>query len=135
MKIEKESQFINKPSIQGATGDRKRERIFELSLPALVKGKNAFGKFFEEKTEIRSISAQEVHLFLRNPVQIGNQLKIIINVPPTVMLVHPIRMELYGQVSQVEMKKLGRNKFQQIIMDLDSRYQIRPEASSHNLSY
>lgn len=134
MKTDKESQITNKPSIQGVTGDRKRERIFELSLPALVKGKNAFGKSFEEKAEIKSISAQEAHLFLRTPVQIGNELKLTLNIPATFMLVHPIKMELFGQVSRVEMRKLGRNKLQLVIIDLESRYHIWPETPDLNLS-
>jgi len=37
MKTEKDLAIKNKPSIQGVTGDRKRERLLELSLPALVK--------------------------------------------------------------------------------------------------
>ncbi|MBC7364983.1 MAG: hypothetical protein H5U07_10685 [Candidatus Aminicenantes bacterium] len=129
---EKDSQFKNKPSIQGVTGDRKRERLLKLSLPALVKGQNALGRSFEEKTEIKAISAEQAHLFLRNPVQVGSQLLLIINVPATVMLLHPIRMELSGQVSKVEMKKIGRRNFQQLVLKLQPHYKIRTQVASNN---
>jgi hypothetical protein len=132
MKTEKDLAIKNKPSIQGVTGDRKRERLLELSLPALVKGQNAFGRSFEENAEIKAISAEQAQLLLRNPVQVGSQLRLVINVPATVMLVHPIRMELCGQVSKVEMKKIGRRNFQQLVLKLQSRYEIRPQTANDN---
>ncbi|MGB9836223.1 MAG: hypothetical protein ACPLRX_05740 [Candidatus Saccharicenans sp.] len=134
MKPEKIVRFNHNPSIQGVTGDRKRERLLELSLPALVKGTNAYGKKFEELTEIKSISAEQAHLLLKTPVQVGSQVNLTVDIPTTVMLGKPIRLELSGQVAKVEMKKAGRKTFQQVVLELKPEYRIEPKETGQNLT-
>ena len=48
------------PSTQGATAAGKKERTFDLSLPASVKGLDAAGRKFDERSAVCAISAQEV---------------------------------------------------------------------------
>src|SRR4030065_6407 len=66
---EKEEPF--KPSIHGASKDGKRERAFELSLPALVTGMDALENRFREKTLITSISSEEETIWLSSQVLVG----------------------------------------------------------------
>ena len=61
---EKEVAF--KPSIHGASKEGKRERAFELSLPALVIGMDTLENRFREKTQITSISSEEATVWLRS---------------------------------------------------------------------
>ena len=65
---------MNIESIQGASRAGKRERAFELSLPAVVTGMDAAGKRFEERTDIYSISAQEASFRLQTRLLIGTKI-------------------------------------------------------------
>lgn len=62
---------INKPSIQGAAKTGKRERSFDLSLPALVTGVDVSRNKFQEMTLLSSVSAQEATLWLDSRVLTG----------------------------------------------------------------
>jgi len=132
MKVEKQLQFKNNPSIQGVTGDRKGEHLLQLSLPALVKGQDARGKTFEEYSEIEGISAEQVVFSLKTPVQIGSRLQIVLTIPATVMLVHALKLELRGKVSRAEMKQLGRKKLYHLVVEPDQKFQLQPISSNQN---
>ena len=95
--MEATTSFHN-PSTQGAAKAGKRERSFELSLPALVKGLGAAGSRFEEVTEIRTISAQEASFRLESPVLIGSRLTLSLDIPRTLILEKPLRLLLTGTV-------------------------------------
>ncbi|MGB9765077.1 MAG: hypothetical protein ACPLZD_06980 [Candidatus Saccharicenans sp.] len=114
-----------KPSIQGVTGDRKGERLLALSLPALVSGTNATGRKFKETTEIISISSKLACFRLKTPVSIGNSVKLILNIPATTFLLHPLRLEVSGIISRIEIN--GDKKFSQVVtIELDRRFQLGP---------
>lgn len=93
---EKEEPF--KPSIHGASRDGKRERAFELSLPALVTGVDALENKFREKTVITSISSEEAIVWLRSQVPIGAKLDISLDIPKTLILESSLKLELTGTV-------------------------------------
>ncbi len=119
----------NKTSIQGVTGERKGERLLDLSLPALVSGESASRKKFREATEIISISAEKALFRLKTPVQIGTSLRLSLKVPATTFLLHPLQIELSGQVSRIESNG-QKNCLQLITLELDKKFQINPLVSS-----
>lgn len=120
---------INKSSIQGATGERRGERLLELSLPALVLGENASGRKFRETTELLSISAEVARFRLKNPVKIGTVLKLSLEIPATALLIHPLHLEISGQVTQVEFN--GEKTYQQLVtLELGKKFQLQPASPS-----
>ncbi|MGB9893027.1 MAG: hypothetical protein ACPLRA_01340 [Candidatus Saccharicenans sp.] len=122
----------NISSIQGVTGERKGERLLDLSLPALVSGENASGRRFKEKTELTAISSEQATFSLKNPVKIGSQLQLILNVPATPLLIHPLRLEISGQVSLVEIN--GSRKFNQLVtIRLEKKFRLNP-AGMNNIN-
>ncbi|HAR36001.1 MAG TPA: hypothetical protein DCR87_03690 [Acidobacteria bacterium] len=119
---------MNKPSIQGVTEERKGERLLELSLPALVMGENASGRQFKETTELLAISSERARFQLKTPVRIGTVLKLSLNIPATTLLVHPLHLEISGQVSQIEFN--GQKNFLQLVtVELGKKFQLQPAVS------
>ena len=112
--------------IQSILGARRRERTFEISLPAQVRGKDAAEREFLENTEISALSAQEAVLWLRAKVLIGAKLVICLRVPKTSMLEKPLELFLSGTVHFVRSESALRNKSQIITMRLDQNFLIRP---------
>lgn len=124
-------QKYNKSSIQGVTGDRKRERLLELSLPTLVVGENASGKKFKENTQLMTISSEQASFRLKTPVKIGTALKLTLNVPATPFLIHPLKLEISGKISRVEIN--SDKKFLQLVtIELDRRFQLLPVRQNSN---
>lgn len=118
-------QNINKSSIQGVTGERRGERLLELSLPALVLGVNASGRKFRETTELLSISSEVARFRLKNPVKIGTVLKLSLDIPATPLLIHPLHLEISGQVARVEFN--GEKIYQQLVtLELGKKFQLQP---------
>jgi len=119
---------MNKTSIQGVTEERKGERLLELSLPALVMGENASGRQFKETTELLAISSERARFQLKTPVRIGTVLKLSLNIPATTLLVHPLHLEISGQVSQIEFN--GQKNFLQLVtVELGKKFQLQPAVS------
>jgi hypothetical protein len=110
------------PSFRGATGVR-RERAFDLSLLALVSGQDASGRRFEERTDISSISAQEVSFQLKTRVLVGSKLVLNLDVPRTLILEKPLRLLLSGSVVSASAED-GRGRRQNISALLDRTYKL-----------
>ncbi|MBC7348377.1 MAG: hypothetical protein H5U05_00220 [Candidatus Aminicenantes bacterium] len=123
------NNIVNKSSIQGVTGERKGERLLELSLPALVFGENASGRQFKETTELLAISSERARFQLKTPVRIGTVLKLSLDIPATPLLVHPLHLEISGQVSQIEFN--GQKNFLQLVtVELGKKFQLQPAVPS-----
>ncbi|MCR4395760.1 MAG: hypothetical protein NUW07_03385 [Candidatus Saccharicenans sp.] len=119
----------NKSSIQGVGEERKGERLLKLSLPALVMGENASGRQFKENTELLSISSEKARFQLKTPIRIGTVLKLSLDIPATPLLVHPLHLEISGQVSQVEFN--GQKNFLQLVtVELGKKFQLQPAINS-----
>lgn len=115
------------PFIQGVPNARKRERIFELSLPAWAKGKNACGQEFKEKTVIFTISSETASFNLSHPVVLGTTLWLEIEIPQTILLQSKLKMELKGEVTRILAARNGQNtNLQTVFLKLSSRYSIQP---------
>jgi len=113
-----------KPSIQGATKVSKRERSFELSLPALVTGRDAKGKEFEENTRILSISAQSALFWLKSKVLIGSPLSLSLLIPKTIILENRLNLSVSGKVVLVQANS-NQNNHHLVSIQLDKTFKIK----------
>jgi hypothetical protein len=122
------AKSLHDPSTQGAAKAGKRERSFELSLPALVKGLDAAGRKFEEKTSVCGISAQEVSLRLKARLLIDSRLTLFLDIPRTLILESPLRMVLSGAVVYVRLEEKSE-KTQFLVVRLDRGFRLHPNSA------
>ncbi len=123
--MEEKQETLN-PSIQGASKAGKRERSFELSLPALVTGLDALENRFREKTLINSISAEEATVWLRSQVTIGAKLDISLDIPKTLILENSLKLQLSGRVKLAQMDSTRPGKKQLVSLRLDKKFKLLP---------
>jgi hypothetical protein len=123
------AKLLHDTSSQGAPRAGKRERSFELSLPALVKGLDATGRKFEEKTSISGISAQEVSLRLKARLLIDSRVTLFVDVPRTLILESPLRLVLSGAVVYVRLEEQD-DKTQFIVVRLDRTFRLHPNSAT-----
>jgi len=121
------SRESHKPSIQGATKVSKRERSFELSLPALVSGHDVNGMEFEEDTKILSISAQNALFWLKSKILIGTPLHLSLQIPKTIILENRLCLMVSGKVNLVQGNTNNKNS-QLVSMQLERSFKIKPSA-------
>lgn len=107
-----------------ARAARKKERAFEMALPALVQGRDALESEFAERIEITSLSAQEAVFWLAAKVMIGSKLALHLEVPRTFLLERPLEVKLAGTVQYVRSDLSTSNKDQLISMRLDRTFRI-----------
>ncbi len=119
------------PSIQGAAKAGKRERSFELSLPALVIGLDAAGKPFEERTTLHAISAEEISFPLRARLLIGSKVTVTLDIPRTLILENPLRLLVSGDVVFVRIEE-GNGRDQFISARLNRSFRLRPGVFSQS---
>jgi hypothetical protein len=127
---EKEEPF--KPSIHGASKGGKRERAFELSLPALVTGVDALENRFREKTLITSISSDEATVWLRSQVPVGAKLDISLDIPKTLILENSLKLQLTGTVLLTQTDSARNGKKQLVSLRLDKKFKLLPIPPSIN---
>ena len=118
-------RLSHKPSIQGAAKVSKRERSFELSLPALVSGSDVRGRDFEEDTKVLSISSQNALFWLKSKVLIGTPLCVNLQIPKTIILENRLNLVTSGTVNLVQANANKKNN-QLISIQLDRNFKIRP---------
>ncbi len=119
------SREPHKPSIQGATKVSKRERSFELSLPALVSGQDAHGREFKEDTKILSISAQNALFWLKSKILIDTSLNLSLQIPKTIVLENRLSLTVSGRVNLVQGNTNNKNS-QLVSMQLEKSFKIKP---------
>lgn len=122
----------SKPSIQGAARVVKRERAFELSLPALVTGVDALENKFKEKTFLLSISSEEATIWLRSRVAIGSRLDLSLEIPKTLILENHLKLQLSGTVIFFQPDSSRNGKKQVVSIRLDKKFRLLPLPSSNN---
>jgi hypothetical protein len=118
-------RLSHKPSIQGTAKVSKRERAFELSLPALVSGSDVRGADFEEDTKVLSISSQNALFWLKSKVLIGTSLCVCLQIPKTIILENRLNLVISGTVNLVQANTNKKNN-QLISIQLDRNFKIRP---------
>ncbi len=103
----------------------RRERAFELSLPGTVRGTDALGRRFEERTSTCSLSAQEATFRLNAPLLIGAKINLALEVPRTLILEKPMKLQVSGSVVYVR-SEIGNGKVQLAIVRLERGFKLIP---------
>jgi hypothetical protein len=122
------AKLLHDTSSPGVPKAAKRERSFELSLPALVKGLDATGRKFEERTSVSGISAQEVSLRLKARLMIDSRVTLFLDIPRTLILESPLRMVLSGAVVYVRLEEKA-DKTQFLVVRLDRGFRLHPNSA------
>ena len=116
------------PSIHGVTRDGKRERAFELSLPAVVTGVDRAENRIRERTMLVSISSEEATVRLRSRVEPGLKLKLSLEIPKTLILQNQLRLHLTGTVASDPADTLQTGRKQDVLLRLDRKFRLLPVA-------
>ena len=112
--------------------DRKRELSFELSLPALVTGRDAASQVFREKTRLLSISAEEARLWLKSRVNIGAKLDLCLDIPQNLLLGNDLKLALSGTVALAQSAENGGPRKQVVAIRLDKKYKIQATLATNS---
>jgi hypothetical protein len=127
-----EKEEFSKPSPHGAARAGKRERAFELSLPALVTGVDALDNKFREKTQVISISSEEATVWLRSRVTPGSKLDLALDIPKTLILENHFKLRLSGTVILMQNDSARPGKKQLVSVRLDRKFRLLPIPPSIN---
>ncbi len=127
-----EKEELSKPSTHGAARAGKRERAFELSLPALVTGVDALDNKFREKTQVMSISSEEATVWLRSRVMLGSKLDLALDIPKTLILENHLKLRLSGTVILLQNDSARVGKKQLVSIRLDKKFRLLPIPPSIN---
>ena len=117
------------PSPLAAPRNGKKERTFEISLAALVKGLDAAGRRYEERSSVCAISAQEVSFRLKARLLIGSRITLFLDIPRTLILESPLRLVLSGAVVFVRLEE-DNGKQQFVVVRLDRTFRLHPNTLS-----
>ncbi len=127
-----EKEELSKPSTHGAAKAGKRERAFELSLPALVTGVDALDNKFREKTQVLSISSEEATVWLRSRVMLGSKLDLALDIPKTLILENHFKLRLSGTVILMQNDSARAGKKLLVSVRLDKKFRLLPIPPSIN---
>lgn len=94
-----------------------------MSLSAVVKGRNALGMEFEEQTEISALNARSARFPLDERILIGARIWLTADIPQTVLLTVPLKLNVAGSVSMVQAQK-GGGKRQHVAIRLDKHFKL-----------
>jgi len=100
---------------------------FTFPLPTLVEGLNARGKEFTEDTILSYINHQGSSFYLKNPVNLGTRLKLVIDLPEKLSEDKTLKLVIKGKVNRVEALR-ERVASQKVTVRFDSKYIIKPDA-------
>ena len=123
-KKEKEATMLEKISLDDLSKDKYSEKGFRLPLSASVEGKDPSGKTFREKTILSYISHQGSSFWLTYSVALGNELKLTIDLPPSISEGKNLKLIIKGKVAFVEAID-GENPKQRISLRFGNRYVIK----------
>jgi len=103
------------------------DSAFTFPLPTQVEGLNTRGKEFTEGTVLLHINHQGSSFYLKNPVDAGARLKLVIDLPEKLSENKALKLVIKGRVVRIESLREGVSG-QRITIRFDSKYVIKPEA-------
>ncbi|MBN1940396.1 MAG: PilZ domain-containing protein [Candidatus Aminicenantes bacterium] len=103
-----------------------KKQGFTFPLPTQVEGLNAKGRDFSEETVLTFISHEGSSFCLKNPIQVGSRLKMIVDLPERLADNVPLKLVIRGRVAKIEAVS-GGNSAQRVTLKFDSKYIIKPE--------
>lgn len=125
--MEKEAVMSDKISLYNLSPNKQFEKGFELPLPALIEGKNRYGKCFREKTILSFISHQGASFWLTNSVALGSELKLSIDLPPNLSEGKNLKLKIKGKVAFIEATN-GKKFRQRVSLRFENSYAIKADA-------
>jgi hypothetical protein len=128
----KNQENSSSSTIPGAAGAGKKERAFELSLPALVTGMDVLENKFKEKTQILSISSEEATILLRSRVTVGSKLDLSLEIPKTLILESHLKLQISGTVILTQTEPAQGGKKRLVSIRLDKRFRLNSLPPSVN---
>jgi hypothetical protein len=115
---------IKVPGDMGLLGSR--ERGFTFPLPTLITGQNARAQDFSEETVLSYISHQGASFYLKNPVNVGMRLRLVVDLPEKLAVDKALKLVIKGRVARVESLRDAAGG-QKVTIHFDSKYIIKPE--------
>jgi hypothetical protein len=94
-----------------------------MSLPAVVRGRNALGREFEEQTEISALNAGSARFSLDERILIGAKIWLMAEIPQTVLLKVALKLNLAGSVTMVQAQKRAPKR-QVVSIRLDKHFRL-----------
>jgi len=88
-----------------------------------VKGRNALGREFEEQTEILALNAGSVRFCLDERILIGAKVWLTADIPRTVLLKVPLKLNLAGSVTMVHAQNKAPKR-QVVSIRLDKHFKL-----------
>jgi len=105
------------------------EKGFELPLKMIVEGQDKNGTAFQEDTMLTYISHNGSSFFLKAPVALGNELKLIIDLPPNLSKDEDLKLIIKGKVVFLEDPK-DNNNDQRVSLNFENKYVIKPDKNT-----
>lgn len=123
---DKEARMIRQPYTGdfGVSGDG--EAGFTFPLPTRVQGLNSKGQEFTEDTVLSSISHQGSTFFLKNKINVGERLRLVIDLPEKLSAGSELKLVIKGRVTQIEAAD-AKATAHKVVVAFDSKYIIKPE--------
>lgn len=118
--------MLSKPSPFQPDRIERKDQIFNLPLPTLVEGRDAYGKPFQEKTVLYYISHHGASFNLRKSIALGAKLKLMIDLPPSLAEEANLKLIINGKVALVETNNSQPGK-QRISLRFENRYFIKTD--------
>lgn len=99
------------------------EKVFEMSVSALVKGHNAEGEQFVEQALLKNISSETAVFSLEHKVLVGSELHLMIDIPKTFILKKQLNLFVSGEVERTH-RSSGNEKEQIVELSLSPSFEI-----------
>jgi len=119
--------MIRRPYTGDLSSDGAMAAGFTFPLSIRIQGLNARGQEFTEDTVLSHISHQGSTFALRNRVNLGERLRLVIDLPEKLSADKDLKLVIKGKVSRVEAAD-PRAVVQRVAVVFDSKYIIKPEA-------
>ena len=118
--------MLSKSSLFQPDRSERKDQIFNLPLPTLVEGRDALGKFFQEKTVLYYISHHGASFNLARPIALGGKLKLIIDLPPSLAEKTNLKLVINGKAALVETNNSQPAK-RRVSVRFENRYLIKSD--------
>ncbi len=104
------------------------EQGFNIPLHTLIEGRDVFGNPFDEKTILSYISHNGSSFWMANPVSVGSELRLVIDLPPKLSDEKDLKLIIKGRVVFVEAPK-DQDSRHRVSLKFENKYIIKKDES------